>query len=228
MFRFIALILPLLIVHDLVAEYSFGLSAIGELDNVDPIVTIQVQPPDTVQAETSFSIEYLTEDQGVSDLTAELWQVDAGQGDILIDSLTISAGLHTADLQLPEGVFTIRIVLKDTFGNTGQVVSEEVVSLEATSVAQDAALPRVFSMSPAHPNPFNPTTTISYHLPAPGDVTLRVASITGAEVHKEYLGFQQAGNHRAMFSGSELSSGLYFIHMTWKHEMEVQKVMLIK
>jgi hypothetical protein len=45
------------------------------------------------------------------------------------------------------------------------------------------------------PNPFNPSTTISFTLSAPGMATLSVYSITGRKVRELVSGQMAAGRH---------------------------------
>ena len=63
------------------------------------------------------------------------------------------------------------------------------------------------------PNPFNPTTMISYQLPNDAKVTLKVFDILGKEVVTLVDGEVEAGNHMATFDGSRLSSGMYFVRL---------------
>jgi hypothetical protein len=61
------------------------------------------------------------------------------------------------------------------------------------------------------PNPFNPSTNISYQLPEAARVTLKVYDMLGREVAKLVDREVVAGNHTATFDGSRLSSGIYFV-----------------
>lgn len=60
------------------------------------------------------------------------------------------------------------------------------------------------------PNPFNPTTSISYILPFSSAVSLKVYDMLGREVRTIADGVQPAGNHSYSFDASNLSSGIYF------------------
>jgi len=60
-----------------------------------------------------------------------------------------------------------------------------------------------------YPNPFNPTTQISFQLKQSGLATLKVYSMTGQEVAALVDGYTQAGQHTVMFDGSRLASGTY-------------------
>jgi hypothetical protein len=59
------------------------------------------------------------------------------------------------------------------------------------------------------PNPFNPSTSISYELPRSGEVSLKVHDLLGREVALLVRGNQPAGIHTVIFDGSRLASGMY-------------------
>jgi len=60
------------------------------------------------------------------------------------------------------------------------------------------------------PNPFNPSTTISYSIPENGIVTLKVFDALGTEVRYLVDEAQEAGYHQVEFNAEGLSSGIYF------------------
>ena len=64
-----------------------------------------------------------------------------------------------------------------------------------------------------YPNPFNPSTTITYTLAAPSRVTLTVYSLTGQKIATLVNGTMSAGRHSATFDGSNLASGIYFYRL---------------
>ena len=67
-----------------------------------------------------------------------------------------------------------------------------------------------FGLEQNFPNPFNPSTTISYTLARPGRVSLTVWSIAGTRVATLVDGVQAAGPHAAAFQAGGLASGVYF------------------
>ncbi len=95
-------------------------------------------------------------------------------------------------------------------------------------VVDVTSLPAVFSLGQNFPNPFNPTTTISYALPKDSKVVLEVYSITGQKVATLVNGEMTAGLHSAEFNGSSLASGIYFYRITAGSFNEVKKLMLLK
>jgi hypothetical protein len=80
----------------------------------------------------------------------------------------------------------------------------------------------------ASPNPFNPTTAISYKLQASSRVSLKVYDISGRMVANLVDGWQEAGSHEVTFDGSGLASGMYLVKMQVGDFSAVQKMMLVK
>jgi len=78
------------------------------------------------------------------------------------------------------------------------------------------------------PNPFNPSTSLSYSLPASGEIALTIYDIQGREVAALFEGYQAAGNHQAVFDGSQFASGIYFAVLQSGEFRQAQKLALIK
>ncbi len=79
-----------------------------------------------------------------------------------------------------------------------------------------------------YPNPFNPTTRISFQLREASDVTVRVYDITGKQVAELVHGYRRAGRHQVTFDGSNLPSGVYFYHLQAGSMTEMKRMLLIK
>jgi len=78
------------------------------------------------------------------------------------------------------------------------------------------------------PNPFNPTTAITYDLKESGTVFLRVFDVLGREVAVLVEGDQNAGRHTVTFDGSSLSSGIYFYRLDAGGFTDTKKMVLMK
>jgi len=70
--------------------------------------------------------------------------------------------------------------------------------------------PLTYSMNQNFPNPFNPTTNISFNLAVDSKVSLKVFNILGQEVVTLVNAALVAGSHSVEFSGKGLQSGVYF------------------
>jgi hypothetical protein len=73
--------------------------------------------------------------------------------------------------------------------------------------------PRSFSLSQNFPNPFNPSTHITYSLAAASDVRLTVYDILGRELSVPVNGRQAGGDHEFLFDASNIASGVYFYRL---------------
>jgi hypothetical protein len=88
--------------------------------------------------------------------------------------------------------------------------------------------PAQFALEGAFPNPFNPTTALSYKLQATSHVRLTVWDTAGRLVSTLVDGMREAGQHQVTFDGSHLASGMYFVSMQAGDFSAVQKMMLVK
>jgi hypothetical protein len=99
-----------------------------------------------------------------------------------------------------------------------------------TSVTLPTALTPTVS---AFPNPFNPSTTISFALPAPSAVELVVFDACGREVARLLDEWRSAGNHDVAWTGVDsrgrpVSSGLYFCRLSTPSDVETLKLSLVR
>ncbi|MFA5832568.1 MAG: T9SS type A sorting domain-containing protein [Bacteroidota bacterium] len=79
------------------------------------------------------------------------------------------------------------------------------------------APPEKYELFQNFPNPFNPTTTISYQLPVTTGVSLKVFDILGKEVVTLDEGVKEAGYHQQIWSASNMASGMYLYQLTFKN-----------
>ena len=80
----------------------------------------------------------------------------------------------------------------------------------------------------SYPNPFNPSTTISYGLPQKTEVTLAVYNTVGQLVSLLAQGEQEAGYHEVKFDGSNLASGVYFYRIQAGRFVDTKRLLLLK
>ena len=98
----------------------------------------------------------------------------------------------------------------------------------------EVSLPVMFALDQNFPNPFNPTTIITYQLPERSYLSLKVYNILGSEVATLIDGTMDAGymsvewDGRSMGSIHELSSGVYFYKLTAGNFVATRKMILIR
>lgn len=89
--------------------------------------------------------------------------------------------------------------------------------------------PQEFRLEQNFPNPFNPSTTINFSLPAQSYVTLIVYNSLGKIVRTLINQNKPAGNYSINFNSSDdLSSGVYFYKLIAENFSETKKMFLLK
>ncbi|RPH96016.1 T9SS C-terminal target domain-containing protein [candidate division KSB1 bacterium] len=87
--------------------------------------------------------------------------------------------------------------------------------------------PSYISLS-SFPNPFNPTTTISFSLPHESRTRLAVFDILGREIAVLTDKIYPVGEHKLIFDGSSLPSGIYFARIQSGDYIATHKLLLLK
>jgi len=98
---------------------------------------------------------------------------------------------------------------------------------------QIPGLPSSYGLSQNYPNPFNLQARISYQLPEPGTVTLKIYNIGGQLVRTLLNEYKEAGYHDEIWdgrndAGQEIASGVYAYIMEAKDFKASRKMVLIK
>jgi type IX secretion system substrate protein/immune inhibitor InhA-like protein len=107
-------------------------------------------------------------------------------------------------------------------------VNVVVEAVEASSVDSVNALPTEFALNNAYPNPFNPTTMLTFDVASLSNISLKVYNLMGQEIATLVSGAQTIGTHSISFDASNLSSGVYFVRMQADGFNAMQKIMLMK
>lgn len=86
-----------------------------------------------------------------------------------------------------------------------------------------------FELGSAYPNPFASTTSFTFTLPSAEKVYVELYNAVGTKVADLTNGtVLEKGAHTLMLNGSDLVSGVYFIHLTAGENTSVQQVVLKK
>ena len=85
-----------------------------------------------------------------------------------------------------------------------------------------------YELSQNFPNPFNPTTTISYSIPQTAHVFLEIYTLNGQHVATLVNQTQTAGRHQLQYNAAELASGTYILHLKSAKFNAYKRMTLIK
>jgi hypothetical protein len=89
--------------------------------------------------------------------------------------------------------------------------------------------PTRVSLSAAHPNPFNPTTSLELAVPVSGHVSVQVYNLMGQVVATLTDGFMEANTYKTLtWDASNVSSGMYLVKAQTANAVTTQKLMLLK
>jgi len=105
-------------------------------------------------------------------------------------------------------------------------VSDPFDQIALTQV--DYTVPETYEVHGAYPNPFNPSTTISFALPQDAKVLLSVYDVNGRLVETLVNGNRSAGVHDVTFDASSLSSGVYLYRLEAGDFNATGKMILMK
>ena len=97
----------------------------------------------------------------------------------------------------------------------------------------DGPVVREFTLSQNHPNPFNPSTNISFSLPVESDVRITLFNMLGQQVAQILNSDFQAGSHKIEFNAKDLSTGAYIYTLeargvNGKNFASTKKMILLK
>ena len=114
-----------------------------------------------------------------------------------------------------------------------QASATQTVTVESIVTGVPANGPMAMHLDPNHPNPFNPRTTLRYHLPHMSSMALSIYDLRGREVRRLVSGLQAAGEGTAIWdgrndAGQEVASGIYFARLSIPGATVSQKLTLVR
>jgi len=135
-----------------------------------------------------------------------------------------------------EVLIRFRLFADQNIAGWGWIIDNlQIQEATSTSTSDDPGLPSAFSLHANYPNPFNPTTTISYELPQNTDVEMAIYDVSGRLVRSLLPRQEQAaGTYTVTWdgrneAGATVASGMYLYRMsTGAGFSETRRMVLIK
>ncbi|MDH3267230.1 MAG: T9SS type A sorting domain-containing protein [Ignavibacteria bacterium] len=119
----------------------------------------------------------------------------------------------------------------ESTGETGPTNTVEVILAPPQKISLPEQNPKqdyTFQLKQNFPNPFNPTTIISWQSTEDNFVTLKVYDVLGREITTLVNEYRQAGTHSVEFNSSDLPSGVYLYRIQIGDFTDSRKLMLQK
>jgi len=89
-------------------------------------------------------------------------------------------------------------------------------------------IPKDYVLEQNHPNPFNPSTVISFAIPKDNFVTVNVFDALGREVVELMNEYKSSGRYSVVFDAAKLSSGMYVYRLQAGEKTLIKRMMLVK
>jgi hypothetical protein len=154
---------------------------------------------------------------------------------------------HFSFIHVPAGHYLIRAALHEQGFVEQQIDVADGQTVEVTLVLGDSTgspatrspdspqvadnvntLPIKQFIANNYPNPFNPTTMISYSVPTASFVRLSVYDVLGRKVADLVNGYRDAGSYNVSFNGENLPSGIYLYRFTAGNFSHTGRMTLLK
>ena len=160
-----------------------------------------------------------------------LWQIDGNFPYYLQQS---SPCIDTGTMLIPDSLLTL-LPAYDLIGNPrvyGSEIDMGCYEWRTTNSVDEITPTSKFTLS-AYPNPFNPSTTITYFLPSVSHVKIEIFNITGQKIITLVDEPHQYGINKTAWNGMDrnrnaVSSGVYFYRLETSYGILTKKMVLIK
>ena len=114
-------------------------------------------------------------------------------------------------------------------GGPGGVGMSGVITVEAATDINDKNITiDQYRLDQNFPNPFNPSTKITYSIPERSNVSIKVFDLLGSEVIELVNGEVETGQYDLTFNTNNLPSGIYFYKLQAGSFVETKKMILLK
>ena len=156
---------------------------------------------------------------GVGDTVAVRSWLDSQMGPFFESNFTFKKGIGLTRNLYNSGTVDIYHENEHYLLNASiAAVSQQAAPLHSSSMA----------LSQNFPNPFNPTTTIQYYLPARTEVSLKIFDLLGRDVAQLANGGQAEGDHKVGWDAANYPSGVYLVRLQSGPTAITRKILLIK
>jgi len=225
-----------LVTQDLAAAEAFGYP--NYLYISPNIVMYDVVDPfkDFDQSGETFTETYIDKDPGITYTMGSDGQVAKVNPRPILGG----AAYQDVDNVIVDNFFT-QVQYKGAFDKNNWLdgwswLSEtERLETEVLSVEEDlvAGIPSSFEIKNNYPNPFNPSTKISFGLPTQSEVKVTIFNVLGEQIMEYNLGNIQPGFrsvtwHGKNMNGAPVPSGMYFYRVNAGTEFKIGKMTLLK
>jgi|GEM_PF-6044594 len=234
--------------QNFVGEVSFTVTVSdGVFESAPATLTLKIMGVnDAPLARPVFA--HLTE-SGLQSIQLVSWDVDGDALTYIVDGQAIEGSIFQVELDKADSNYHFHYVTTDgvatsdtmhielTFAskdgakpepNTNPLITDRNLVVDGELGMNQGERPVATRLLPSFPNPFNPSTTLSFDLTEAGLVRLAVYNIAGQLVATLQNGELAAGHHELRWNAGHLASGAYLAALQTRAGMETQILQLVK
>ncbi len=206
-------------------DVSLTVSGPGGSDQVvkeDYIVVVEPVPvaqftADITEGSVPLTVQFSDTSSGV--ITSWLW--DFGDGSSSTDQ-------NPQHVYSKVDTYTVALTVTGPGGSANLVKTDYISVQFPTGIAGLSEQPTSFALYGNYPNPFNPTTNITFDVPAAQHVKVSIYNVNGSLVETLVDEHKSPGRYTINWQAGHHSSGTYFIRMVTEGYSKIQKCILLK
>ncbi len=127
-----------------------------------------------------------------------------------------------------DGIYTDNANAPSDASGWWYVAHDSIKGIISNIVGVADASPSAFTVAQNSPNPFNPSTTITFNLAKAGKTTVEVYNVAGQKVSTLVNGTMSAGSHSVVWNAAKFSAGVYFYTVKSGSFSKTMKMTLLK
>ena len=226
------MLIGLLTAGVVIADNHIGESASGYLTSMPPDAPLLHSPADEATQPPDASTLIWRSQIHATSYTLQV-STSPDFSTLVVDQTSLADTLFSATTLENNTTYYWRVCACNV---AGQGVYSDVWSFTTSSSSaierRIGSIPERYALLPAYPNPFNPMTTITVHLPENAEVSIVVYNSTGQSVRELVSGLRQAGEYRVIWDGRDhhgapIPSGLYICRFKTGGRVFTQKILLM-
>jgi hypothetical protein len=129
----------------------------------------------------------------------------------------------------PSGDYEFELIITSNDSEYASYETRQTLSLSVNDMLfSDTFLPQGFILSNAYPNPFNPSTKLSWSIGKYGKLQLNVYDVEGSLIDMLINSFYSPGTYSFNWNPKNLSTGIYILQYSFDDISYYQKVMFLK
>jgi PKD repeat protein len=173
---------------------------------------------DVIEGEAPIEIQFTDESFGA----IEEWHWDFDNDGVIDSNEQSPCYIYTE-----AGIYSVHLtVVAGTASDDEMMI--DLIEITAPSGEDNNQIANVFADLSLYPNPFNPHTTILYHLASDDYVKITAYNIRGQEVRLICEGNRKSGRNSESWDAGNLSNGIYLIRLQTASQEVIKKAVLLK